>query len=897
MALYYVPMSSQTVFYDGLAISGAKIFVYNAGTNTPRTAYNSSAGTTTHTSPFFTDSNGSIPPFWVVSGNDIKIVIKNTDDTVIKTIDGIPTSIPEMTSSELKSKITDETGSGPLVFADSPTINNPNIVTEGTEFVNSISELRGIVPNNDPVHVRGYYAAGDGGGDNFYPSPTVPKAQFTGAISLSVDAGAGVDNILTVISISSGVIYEGMRITGPGLSTPMYVWQHISGIKGGIGTYYVRDAIGNPLNVSVSVSSMTGTQYWDNGGTVIVPTGGDGTKAWLREINGPVNVKWFGTKNANINLTIPSVVGFATLAAAQEIYPFVTSLTQNIDQVAIQAAILFAQGSFNRQYAVDIPQGRYYTNTPIIINNVNGVKINGERTTSLYDGSFIDYSGSDFAFRLRNSKNVNLAVNNVTVTNGSPVISGVTSWPYLTEGMSILINESSWGTIQSVGVNTVTSTVNYTGSTSSTATFDSTYGGGDIYRIEMSDLGIFCTNQTYSSGAIYGRYIDECKFHRINIYGMNTIYPSASYKTMYGFSLQGCALSSFTQCHVSYVRWGWQNSRVCLQSSISECNIFAVETGIEFGDGIYGLNIDRNYIELFENGIQLVNNSFYASVDCWQMNIVGNSFQRTYGTGASRALNIQNVDNTKQLRVKVNFEKNYCNMFNFGGPAPANTDYAVSIYLDSANANSAVFANFEDNRFAFVSAAGVSINDAGLRPVITGSNNQSTTGWNNTFVKNFAFIQGSVSPLGSTYSLHRQNVAVTAPANTSENVLATLIIPPNLLKFNGAFRIKANWTLTNNANAKTLRFRFTSASGTVIDTLSAAGSASACMEADSSNRDLTNSQLVTWKNFLSSGTVSIGSGTAAIDTTSPVTVVVTAEKATSGDSIILESAHIEVLAS
>jgi len=34
--------------------------------------------------------------------------------------------------------------------------------------------------------------------------------------------------------------------------------------------------------------------YTDNGGTIIVPTGGDGSAAWLRSYSGAVNVKWFG---------------------------------------------------------------------------------------------------------------------------------------------------------------------------------------------------------------------------------------------------------------------------------------------------------------------------------------------------------------------------------------------------------------------------------------------------------------------------------------------------------------------------------------------------------------------------------------------------------------------------
>lgn len=100
---YYSTLSLQPVFYNGALVIGAKIFVYDAGTNTPRVAYTNEALTVPHTAPFLTDANGVIPPFWVASGAGIKVVLKNPDDTVIRTIDGIPTKgINSTTVSQIK---------------------------------------------------------------------------------------------------------------------------------------------------------------------------------------------------------------------------------------------------------------------------------------------------------------------------------------------------------------------------------------------------------------------------------------------------------------------------------------------------------------------------------------------------------------------------------------------------------------------------------------------------------------------------------------------------------------------------------------------------------------------------------------------------------------------------
>jgi len=40
--------------------------------------------------------------------------------------------------------------------------------------------------------------------------------------------------------------------------------------------------------------------YVDNGGTIIVPTGGDGSSAWLRDYSGSIDARWFGAKGDGV---------------------------------------------------------------------------------------------------------------------------------------------------------------------------------------------------------------------------------------------------------------------------------------------------------------------------------------------------------------------------------------------------------------------------------------------------------------------------------------------------------------------------------------------------------------------------------------------------------------------
>lgn len=61
-----------------------------------------------------------------------------------------------------------------------------------------------------------------------------------------------------------------------------------------LGYYAAGDGGGGPRRYLVK-GQPAGT-YVDNGGSIIVPTGGDGSAAWLWEWSGFINARWFGAK-------------------------------------------------------------------------------------------------------------------------------------------------------------------------------------------------------------------------------------------------------------------------------------------------------------------------------------------------------------------------------------------------------------------------------------------------------------------------------------------------------------------------------------------------------------------------------------------------------------------------
>ena len=68
MAYTQGALTAQTLFLDGRPMIGAKIYVFDAGTTTPKTVYKDSTGQAAHPRPFLTDANGMIPVFYVGEG-------------------------------------------------------------------------------------------------------------------------------------------------------------------------------------------------------------------------------------------------------------------------------------------------------------------------------------------------------------------------------------------------------------------------------------------------------------------------------------------------------------------------------------------------------------------------------------------------------------------------------------------------------------------------------------------------------------------------------------------------------------------------------------------------------------------------------------------------------------
>jgi len=127
-----------------------------------------------------------------------------------------------------------------------------------------------------------------------------------------------------------------------------------TGFNVDLGGYYANGDGGGGQFYGVT-GAAPGT-YVDNGGTIIVPTGGNGSSAWIRIYSSAINIRWFGAK------------GVDSIGA---------SVTSVDDTAAIQAACDVGSN------AVYIPQGWFVVKNAITLTSVGSGYVFGEGRASV----------------------------------------------------------------------------------------------------------------------------------------------------------------------------------------------------------------------------------------------------------------------------------------------------------------------------------------------------------------------------------------------------------------------------------------------------------------------------------------------------------------------------------
>jgi hypothetical protein len=159
-----------------------------------------------------------------------------------------------------------------------------------------------------------------------------------------------------------------------------------------------------------------------------------------------------------------------------------------------------------------------------------------------------------------------------------------------------------------------------------------------------------------------------------------------------------------------------------------------------------------------------------------------------------------------------------------------------------------------------------------------------------TSVGTASITGGTITGTNVPYTALSTFAAVTAPNDTNENILATVTIPAGAMGANGSLYVEFHCTVTNNVNAKTINARLGGIGGTVVYTDNYASLAIAGGELRVGNTGAANSQKTSAKRWLNTAFSLRALVTSAIDTSATTTLVLTATKATAGDTFTLDYA-------
>lgn len=149
-----------------------------------------------------------------------------------------------------------------------------------------------------------------------------------------------------------------------------------------------------------------------------------------------------------------------------------------------------------------------------------------------------------------------------------------------------------------------------------------------------------------------------------------------------------------------------------------------------------------------------------------------------------------------------------------------------------------------------------------------------------------------IYPIAASNVIAQSGAALTVPADTSEDTLATVILPKNTMGANGCFIVDLLGTWTASTNAKTIKIYLgATAFGTLTTSSGLIAGGRANVKVCNSNA--TGAQI----GGVSTTTFGIGGGTvtAAIDTTSNANIIITGQKASSGESLVVSQYNITVM--
>ena len=278
------------------------------------------------------------------------------------------------------------------------------------------------------------------------------------------------------------------------------------------------------------------------------------------------------------------------------------------------------------------------------------------------------------------------------------------------------------------------------------------------------------------------------------------------------------------------------------------------------------------------NPVVLNTNGNPTSGGIWLISGVAYKIQLQTSTGTP----IWTVDNIPAV----------ANAFSYYGGTSTGSANAYALANPQITAYTAPFAVTFIANFSNTGPATLNINGLGTKNIYKQTSTGPAALVNNEIRANSvvnAVYDGTefqiINPAGSGLTFFKSGTAISAGNDMTEDFLATITLPANTLGANGFISGWANYTCTNNGNAKTIRARYSTISGTQLWSYNLASLAGGSVQFTLTNSNATNAQS-TSSQCLVLANAQINT-TSAIDTTASTSLVLTGQKGSAGDALTL----------
>jgi hypothetical protein len=436
-------------------------------------------------------------------------------------------------------------------------------------------------------------------------------------------------------------------------------------------------------------------------------------------------------------------------------------------------------------------------------------------------------------------------------------------------------------------------------------------GAAQTVLAQVSGLQFYSPDTTYQKTAILIVDSSSVTIDDIYIHGAGTGTPSAPYwsdsaNSSIGISTRGREATSISniRCFANYPIYIGANPNASSQT-LEDIDHWHFYNMYLIGKG--------NYCITVQAGVGM-SHAVFDGYQAWVGGTGGISMDDTRVAGGgflpSRNIAFKNV-RTEQITVSTNYAFNLgCTsafqQISFENILIGSGSYGINVNkfdrMTMSNVTTAVtgvaLALVPQGAGSVAEMEGVLIDPAGTIALtnLVPSRISAYYPSSYAFPTSATYVFTSTAPYSQWMALGK-SVDVTAPADTNENILATINIPANVMGPYGALKIRAQWYTTNNANVKTARVRLGGIGGTDYYGANLAGNLSIVSELVIQNRNDVASQYGPPLGLVAGlGVSALGPTTSTVNTAAATTLVITAQKATAGDTMILISWIVECCA-